>query len=68
LPQPVANQIGIMTTQKIVNQPLTRRIQWVSLKEALELVVLCAHDDSPKFEQASVRWPARYALRGETCG
>jgi hypothetical protein len=32
----------------------------VSLKEALELVVLYAHEDSPKFEQAAVRWLARY--------
>jgi hypothetical protein len=41
-----------------------RELQWVSLKEALDLVVLYAHENSAKFEQAAVRWLARYALEG----
>lgn len=39
-----------------------RELDWVSLKEALDLVVLYAGEDSPKFEQAATRWVARYAL------
>ena len=42
-----------------------RELQWVSLNEALELVVLYAHEDPSKFEQASFRWLARYVLEGK---
>jgi hypothetical protein len=50
--------------QLVMAEMALRELQWVSLKEALELVVLYAHEDSPKFEQAAVRWLARYALEG----
>lgn len=41
-----------------------RELGWLSLKDALSLVVLYAHEGSPKFEPAAVRWLARLALEG----
>jgi len=57
-------QRAIEGRQVVMAEMAARELPWVGLKEALELVVLYAHEDSPKFEQASVRWLARYALEG----
>jgi hypothetical protein len=39
-----------------------RELGFLSLPNALELVILYAEQDSPKFERAAVRWLARLAL------
>ena len=41
-----------------------REIGWMSLMNALSLVVLYARVGSPKFEPAAVRWLTRFALEG----
>lgn len=41
-----------------------RELGWMSLMNALSLVVLYASSGSPKFETAAVRWLARLALEG----
>jgi hypothetical protein len=38
--------------------------RFLSLQNALALVVLYAQEDSPKFASAAVRWLARLALEG----
>jgi hypothetical protein len=42
-----------------------RELGFLSLQNALALVVLYAQEDSPKFEPAAVRWLARLALEGK---
>ena len=42
-----------------------RELPFVSLLNALALVVLYARTGSPKFEAAAVRWLARLALEGK---
>lgn len=41
-----------------------RELGWLSLVDALALVVVYARRGSPKFEPAAVRWLARLALEG----
>jgi hypothetical protein len=41
-----------------------RELGWLSLVDALSLVVAYARAGSPKFEPAAVRWLARLALEG----
>lgn len=41
-----------------------RELGWLSLVDALALVVAYARTGSPKFEPAAVRWLARLALEG----
>lgn len=41
-----------------------RELGWLSLMDALSLVVAYARTGSPKFEPAAVRWVARLALEG----
>ncbi len=41
-----------------------RELGWLSLVDALSLVVAYARTGSPKFEPAAVRWLARLALEG----
>jgi hypothetical protein len=41
-----------------------RELGWLSLVDALSLVVAYAREESPKFEPAAVRWLARLALEG----
>jgi hypothetical protein len=41
-----------------------RELGWLSLGDALSLVVAYARVESPKFEPAAVRWLARLALEG----
>lgn len=41
-----------------------REMSWLSLIDALSLVVAYARAGSPKFEPAAVRWLARLALEG----
>lgn len=41
-----------------------RDLGWLSLGDALSLVVAYARTGSPKFEPAAVRWLARLALEG----
>lgn len=41
-----------------------RELGWLSLADALSLVVAYARAGSPKFEAAAVRWLARLALEG----
>lgn len=42
-----------------------RELPFMSLMNALALVVLYARTGSPKFEPAAVRWLARLALEGK---
>lgn len=42
-----------------------RELGFLSLQNALALVVLYAEESSPKFESAAVRWLARLALEGK---
>jgi predicted small metal-binding protein len=42
-----------------------RELGFLSLQNALALVVLYAQEDSPKFEPAAVTWLARLALEGK---
>jgi hypothetical protein len=42
-----------------------RELGWLSLVDALALVVAYARSGSPKFEPAAVRWLARLALEGQ---
>ena len=45
-----------------------RELGWLSLVDALALVVAYARTGSPKFEPAAVRWLARLALEGREIG
>lgn len=45
-----------------------RELGWLSLADALSLVVVYARAGSPKFEPAAVRWLARLALEGREIG
>jgi hypothetical protein len=41
-----------------------RELGWLSLRYALDLVLVYARTGSPKFETAAVRWLSRYAAEG----
>jgi hypothetical protein len=45
-----------------VAESAAREMGFMSLDNALKLVILYAEQDSPKFEPAAVRWLARLAL------
>ena len=45
-----------------------RELGYMSLMNALSLVVCYARAGSPKFEAAAVRWLARLALEGQDVG
>ena len=48
-------QRAIDSRQVVMAEMAAREMLWVGLQEALELVVLYALEDLPKFEQAAVR-------------
>lgn len=51
-------------TQENIEVRAAREFGWLSLMNALSLVVCYARAGSPKFEAAAVRWLARLALEG----
>lgn len=58
-------QRAIERRQVLQAEIAARELGFLSLQNALALVVLYAQEDSPKFESAAVRWLARLAFEGK---
>ncbi|CAN5196043.1 hypothetical protein BH20ACT13_BH20ACT13_13490 [soil metagenome] len=50
--------------QVVQAETVARELGFLSLENALALVILYAGEESPKFDAAAVRWLARLALEG----
>ena len=44
----------------VIAEMTAREIGWISLKDALELTILVAQQDSPRYPRYSARWLERY--------